>query len=181
MINVLPPEVKTDIRYSKLNVTLLRYSILVIIVGVILFSSFELADRLAAGRVDNASQQLDNRQEIISEFKNLETDVATLENKLNLINTLLSERPRFSLLLQDLAQALPQGSYITSIALDGDASEPLEITLNAQSYEQAGVVRNALADTTRFTFVDILNVTKDDATGDFRVELTAAFAEGQAQ
>ncbi|MBI4101049.1 hypothetical protein HY441_01070 [Candidatus Microgenomates bacterium] len=181
MINILPPDIKQQINYSKRNVRLLRYLLLsALVLGLVLVlvgGSYIYANR----QIKQLEKTLATRQQERQDYKDIEAKVQTLQSNLGLIEKLFTEKTKFSVLLNDLSAVLPDGSYINEITLTGDDKKPLEMIVTVDSFNKAAETRNALIQSARIKSADIQTITKNDAGSGFSVEIVAAFESGQAR
>lgn len=180
MINILPPDLKNQIYFSKRNVQLVRYNLLALIIGAVLiallFGSMWYANR----QIDEHKKILAERQQARTDFQETETRVTTLQSNLLLIEKLFTEQTRYSALLRDLAAAMPRGAYINQVQLLGTDKEPLELLITTDTFDRAAEVRNALVASDRIANADIQSISAADD-GDFSVIIIAAFEGGQAR
>lgn len=181
MINLLPPQVKEQLKASKANVVLRHYILLLFIFFVLLFSLMAGAYLYANKQITQLSSALDNRKQQRKQYDETENKVKTLQKNISLIEKLFTNKTEFSGLLQDLASAMPAGAYINKISLTGDEKEPVELLINVDSPEKAGVLRNALNASSRIKSVDIQSVSKDTNVGGYVVEVVIAFEPGATQ
>lgn len=181
MINLLPPDIQSSIRYSRYNVILLRYTFLLAVIGVALAGILLFASSQASSQIKSAESRLSATNSDIEGFAQIENNVDILQSKLKLVEQLLLSKSRYSLLLNDLAQVIPDGAYITKIVLTGDESEPLELTMSVSSQQQAAEVRAALEGSERLAFVDIQDLSFDEKDKRFTLDLAASFSQGAAR
>lgn len=178
MINILPPDLKQQITYSRRNVVARRYVFvllfIILVTGSILTATHWYADQQIAAY----ETALEERKEEISQFENLETSVDTLNTQIETIETVLKQRPQFSVLLSDLAQVLPQGSYLNGISLSEETDQPLQLTITAPSRDQAVSVRQALLQSPRIGSADIQSITSKPESNEINVNIIIAFETG---
>lgn len=181
MINVLPPEAKSQLKYSQLNSRLLRYLMLGLGAGALLISLLFASLIYGDKQIESYQSTLDMRQAQRKDYQEIEDDVKTLKSNLSLINSLLNEKTTYSALLEDLAAALPSNSFITQMQLTGDEGKPMEIIVNTDSFNRAAEVRNGLISSDRIKSADIQTVTRSKESSDFIVVLVLAFEKGAAR
>lgn len=181
MINVLPPEVKSQLNYAKRNSRLLRYvsltGLVLLALSALLGTGFWYADR----QINSYQQSLAIKQTERQSHAETEAKIESLQANLNLIDKLLTEKTRYSILLNDLAAVLPDNSYITHLTLTGDDKEPLEISVATDSFNRAAEVRNGLISSKRIKSADIQNVSENEDGEGYNAVIIAAFEPGQAR
>lgn len=178
MINLLPPKLKEEIEASKINVILRHYIIIALIFFGLLFGLMTGSYAYANKQIAQLDNSLENRQEQRKQYSDTENKVKTLQKNISLIEKLFTNKTEFSGLLQDLAGAMPSGAYISKVSLTGDEKEPVELLINVDSPEKAGVLRNALNASERIKSVDIQSVSKNTGSGGYIVEVVIAFEPG---
>lgn len=180
MINLLPAEIKNQLRYGARNTTLRRYIGIGLIMGgllgLLLIGSLWYANR----QIANLNASLAERQQTVDSYKTTQDNVQALENNLNLYAKLVDQKTFYSKLLSDIATLLPKGAYINHLELTGSDSQPMEIDLTAKSFTQAAQVRNALATSNRFASADIQTITKNGGSG-YAVVIVVGFKPGEAR
>ena len=180
MINLLPPDIKEQVVYSKRNVLLIRYlwlAVLLIIINAILFGG---AMYYLNQRTVQAKSDLATKSSSIAQYKRVEADAKTANDRLTTLKSLRSSQARFSVLLGDFAKYTPQGVYINSITLTGDDKKPVRIVATANTYQQAAAFRDALATSPRISAADIEDISAP-ATGGYQTNITIGFKPGQSR
>jgi Tfp pilus assembly protein PilN len=180
VINLLPPEIKEQVTYSKRNVLIIRYlwlAGLLVAVNAVIFGGaiYYLTQRTA-----QAEKDLATKTATIAQYKSVETDAKTANDRLATLKALRSSQARFSVLLADFAKYTPQGVYINSITLTGDDKKPVRIVATATTYQQAAALRDALATSPRISAADIEDISAP-ATGGYQTNITIGFKPGQSR
>jgi Tfp pilus assembly protein PilN len=180
MINLLPPSIKEQVRYAKLNRLAMRYLSLALQVSVLLAAVFGasiyfLNQQAASIEKDAAAKQ----QEIASLAPDLAKAQAAAE-RLNAIKAIQNSQTRFSVLLSDLAKVLPKGVTLDSITLTGNDKTPVRIGVTGNSYNAMLAFREALLTSSRISGVDLENVTQTGP-GTYASSVVIGFKPGQAK
>jgi Tfp pilus assembly protein PilN len=179
MINLLPPALKEQVRYAKLNRLAMRYLRVMIVVLLVLAGIFvgtifylNLETKTAQADVTRSQQQITNTAAFQKEAR-------AVADRLASIKYVQGSQTRFSLLLGDLAKVLPKGVSIDSITLTGNDKLPVRIAVTASSYDQVLAFREAFAQSPRISGVDLENITQS-ASG-FQAAVIIGFKPGQAK
>lgn len=180
MINMLPPALKEQMRYARLNRLALQYvrglaAMLVVLAAVFAVSLYFLNEQSAMLTNDVASKR--------ESIKQYEPDVKLAQeaaSRLAAIKTIQASQTRFSLLLDDLAKVLPRGVAIGSINLTGDDKKPVRVSVSGNSYNAILAFRESLAGSPRISGVDLENVTQSSP-GVYAASVVIAFKPGQAR
>lgn len=178
MINILPPELKQQITYSRRNVVARRYVIVLILIILITGGTLVVSHWYANQQIAAYEAALNKRNEKMSRYENLEASVDTLNTHIGTIETVLQQRPQFSVLLTDLSQVLPRGSYLNGISLSEETDQPLQLTITAPSRNQAVRVRKALLQSPRIESADIQSITSKPEGDEVNVDIIIAFETG---
>lgn len=181
MINILPTETKSELRYARLNSLLLKHLIVTFTAGLLLIMLISGARWYANHQLKDYQAEISARQSQLSSFKADEQKIAQLQANLGLIDKLLTGRTQYSELLDDLADNLPPQAYLTQLTLTGDDTKPLEIKVNTDSFNRAAEVRNGLLRSKRIQSADIQNVSRNEEGGGYTLVLVLAFAPGGAR
>lgn len=179
MINLLPPALKDQVRYAKLNRLMLRYLrslilIMLIIAGIFIGTIFYLNLQATA-----AQQDVTEKQTEIAATAKFQASARDISDRLAAIKFVQASQTRFSTLLDDLAKVLPKGVSIDSITLTGSDKQPVRITVAASSYDQILSFREAFALSPRISGVDLENISQSGTT--FQAAVVIGFKPGQAK
>lgn len=158
MINILPPEFKQQITYSQRNVIARRYLLALGMIALFVGSALGVSHWYANQELARNQERLSELQREIDQFSQTESAVSNLNTQLASIEALLIQRPRFSIILEDLAAVLPANSYINGINLTEDIEQPLQLTITTPSRGAAIRVRDALLTSDRIASADIQHI-----------------------
>jgi Tfp pilus assembly protein PilN len=179
MINLLPPDIKKQMRYAKYNRTALAYLQLTVIVLVVLALIFVGTIFYVNLQTTQVAKNVQARQADLASTVELQKQLQDASDRLTAIKTLETSQTRFSVLLSDLAKYLPQGVSLEGITLTGDDKKPLSIAVVGTSYDSILAFRNAILLSPRIAGADLVSITSS-ATG-FQGNVVIAFKPGQAK
>ena len=179
MINLLPPDVKTQIRYAKYNRMAVGYIKLIVGVVVIIAVIFGGSIYYVNSETDHIAQGVRDRQAELASSLVFQKQAKEASDRLLAIKSLAASQTRFSVLLNDLAQYLPQGVALEGITLTGDDKKPLSITVSGSSYDSILAFRNAVLLSPRISGADLVSITNN--TSGFQANVVIAFKLGQAK
>ncbi len=180
MINLLPPAIKTQIAYSRYNRSLLRYLWLILLLAVILAGSLLAASYFLHQDIERVNVDLQAKHQQITTYKSLQTKATATAGRLASITTIQKNQAKFSVLLADLAQFMPQGTVISNIVLTGDDKQPVRLTVSAVDYKTALSFRDSIARSPRISGADIENI-KRQQDSNYAVVVVFAFKPGDAK
>ena len=180
MINLLPPNLKEQVRYAKLNRLVLRYLrvtalVIVVIAGIFAGTIFYL--HLQAGTV---SSDVASKEQQIASTAAFQAQANDIAQRLAAIKYIQGQQTHFSTLLDDLAKVLPTGVSIDAITLTGSATAPVRINVTANSYNSVLAFRDAFAQSPRISGVDLESIAQASG-GSFQASVIIGFKPGEAK
>jgi hypothetical protein len=180
VINLLPPEQKEQIRYSKLNrmaLTYVRVLLLVIIViGGIFGAAIYWVGQTTAKVESDVAEKTVHLAELNNSFVPKAKDAS---DRLAAIKFVQTSQTRFSAVVADIAKVVPQGVSIDAMTLTGDDKTPVRLTVSSSSYAGALALRNALTTSPRVAGADIETISSNSGT--YSASVVIAFKPGQAK
>lgn len=185
MINLMPPAMKEQIRYGKLNRIVLGYLRLLVVVLVVLAGLFGGAYYLINQQYNAiASDVTAKTQQLNQEKRTVLPEAQDASQRLSAIAYVQQTQTNFSQLIADLANLMPVGVQLQSITLNGNAKAPVSMAVSAPSYDSVLALRNSLATSPRLAGVDIVSISSvkaSDGTVKWNGTLVLAFNAGKAQ
>ncbi len=179
MINLLPPDIKTQVVYAKYNRLLLGYVKLSLGVIIILGGIFAGTTYYVESQTKHVAQAVKDRQDALVANLAFQKQAQEASDRLKAIKSLVETQTRFSVLLNDLSLYLPQGVALDGITLTGDDKKPLSITVSGSTYDTILAFRNAVLLSPRIAGADLISI-NNNATG-FQGNVLIAFKAGQAK
>jgi Tfp pilus assembly protein PilN len=181
MINLLPPDIKEQIKYAKLNRLALQYLrvtvAVVVVLGVIFAGAFYFIGQQTATITSDVTSE---GQTIAALNGSFVPEAQSASDRLTAIAYVQSTQTHFSSVIADLAKVLPQGVSIDSITLTGNDLTPVDLAMTAQTYDEALAVRNALATSPRIANADLESISSN-TTNEYQVTVVVAFKPGEAK
>lgn len=167
MINLLPPELKTNYRYARRNVGLRSW------LAVFLIALFGLGSIATYGLLKIQQSSLHYSNQIAAtekEFKNAQfTDtqkrVQDISNTFKLVVKVLGQEVLFSELIQEIAATIPANATLTDLNIT-QTQGGIDISANAIDYKTATQVQVNLADPSNkiFSKADIVGINCNTST-----------------
>jgi Tfp pilus assembly protein PilN len=169
MINLLPPDIKSQIVYARKNARLVRF----VIVGIIGLLGVALVTAggtiIIANAEKNLSSTLDANNTNLPAIESTEAQVNDLSDKIKAISAVLSREVKFSDILRYMGGTLPSGTILTNLSLSEKLAGTLNIDVASNNYDSVAVFRQNLEDFGKthpdkllFSKADINNVTCND-------------------
>jgi hypothetical protein len=121
MINLLPPEQKEQIRYSKLNRLALTYVRVLFLVMIVLGGIFGAAIYWVGNTTEKVVADVAGKTAEIKELNNSFVPKAKdASDRLAAIKFVQASQTRFSAVVADIAKVVPQGVSIDTMILTGN-------------------------------------------------------------
>jgi Tfp pilus assembly protein PilN len=158
MINLLPDAVKQDVRYAKLNVTVLQYTILIILISISLVAILLFGVSVVSSDEQALQENIEDKQAILTTLQPTIDEAKDLETAINTIGALFEREVSFSELLQDIGSVIPEGASLSSLSLTGNEEEPLLITAEVSTQATAAILRENLEKSDLFSGADIQSI-----------------------
>ena len=179
MINLLPPDIKVQIRYAKYNRLVLGYIRLLVGVVVMLGGIFAGTIFYVNREAAQVAQDVQARQAELATKLVFQKQAQEISDRLEAIKALDASQTRFSVLLNDLSKYLPQGVSLEGITLTGDDKKPLSISVIGNSYDSVLAFRNAILLSPRISGADLVSISNGAA--GFTGSVVIAFKPGMAK
>jgi Tfp pilus assembly protein PilN len=179
VINLLPPEIKTQINYAQRNARLLGILARVALAFTAMVTLLIAGHFWLAGRTARANQELQAAQARVKRSSDILGLAAEANARLVAAVGIRHNQNHFAALTRDLAAVLPPGCSLASLQLAGDDKKPLRLAVSAPSYQVAAGVRDALMTSPRLAAADLESISGDKTK--FIVNVNILFKPGQAK
>lgn len=181
MINLMPPTMKEQIRYAKLNRLVLHYVqitavVVVVLAGIFAWALYQLNQQAGSADHEAAAKQA----EVDALTKSFVPQAKQASDRLAAIKYIQDTQTHFSALIDDIAKVVPQGVSIDTMTLTGDDKSPLRISITANSYQAALAFRNALITSPRVAAADLESISSTSG-GSFTAAIVVGFNAGMAK
>jgi Tfp pilus assembly protein PilN len=184
VINLMPPVLKEEISYGKMNRVAMAYLRVAVLVVVVLTGLFAGTYYLIQKQIGQISTDVASKEsELAQDKKTILPPAQDASERLNAINYVQTSQTRFSALISDLTKLMPVGVKLQGISLTGSDKTPVTITVLAGSYDSVLATRDSLATSPRLAAVDIVSITSASSTTTtaWNGTLVLAFKPGQAK
>lgn len=161
MINLLPPEVKTNYKYARRAVGLRRWAIIfaVAFIGLAALSTFGLVSLHRSSL--SYTKQIKSADAVFAKenFSGTQKQVQDISNSFKLVVKVLSQEVLFSELLKQIAATIPASANLTSLNIS-QTQGAIDISAIATDYNTATQVQVNLADPSNkiFSKADIVSI-----------------------
>jgi hypothetical protein len=167
MINLMPTPAKSAIKYARINLRLLHWTLGSLLIIAAMGATVVLGGFYIDSAKNNLSNSIEQTKVTISSQKldKVQVQAEGLSNGVKLIVQVLSKEVLFSKLLQEIGALMPAGATLGDIALSNTVTGAIDLTANAIDYQSATQVQLNLQDPKNNLFdkVDTTSVSCVDA------------------
>ncbi len=158
-LNLLPPNIKDDIAYSKKNAAIFEFftKLIACFVGLLTFVG-------VIGYIVYTNQQIAKEEKVATEaqlasWKNTEIDAKDFADRLNLVDKIRLDKIDWELVFAELAKSTPVNVKLASYDFSNNKTDRVGLTGFALSNTDIGTFRELLSKSALFQYVDIESVT----------------------
>lgn len=185
MINLLPGELKREIRAGRGNVLLLRYNILMILIVGFLGMFFSVCLYLLSTSEQLATTTIsDNAKKEASSYSDIKLKSDTFRAQLSEAKSVLDSNVSYSSAVLSIANLVPAGVILDDITLDETSfSQPIVLSARVKGRQEALNLRSSFQNSPKFSNVSLgSSITKSgDATYPYSINLTVNINKEPAQ
>lgn len=147
MINLLPPQIKSDIIYARKNTVILKWLIVIIIVVLGIFVVIIFGQLYINQSKKTYNSQIEQKRDRLKIQKLAETQskVQSISSSIKLSTDVLSEQILFSKVINQIGKAIPEGSVLTGLSIT-KLEGGIDLTAAAIDYNTATQVQLNLQD-----------------------------------
>lgn len=156
MINLLPGEYRTHLRYGRLNARLGRW----LFVGILLIAGLVLILSVSWLYMNQQISNLDSSTaETKSQLKaqkleQVQKQADEISQNIKTIDKVLNQEIRFSELIQEIGKVMPKGAVLNSLTIS-TVNGALNLSANTKGYPQAAQIAVNLSDPKNDIFKDV--------------------------
>jgi len=164
MINLLPPEIKTNISFARRNVTLAQLVVLtsltlVAALGIVGFGVFIMnADQSAL------EKSIETKTQSLQSYIETEKKAQVLASDIDTAGKILAREVRFSEVLKLIGSILPDGASLRNLQLTND-DLPVKLTTFINDKALAPTLRNNIEESDLFDAADLESLTAIETGG----------------
>lgn len=138
MINLLPENSKKELRAARMNVVLVRYTILTIsAVGFLLVAQVGFYAYLASTKANAEAANTDNQTKAAA-YDSVKKEAAEYRKNLSIAKQIFGNQINYTSLVFGITELLPQGVILDSLNISGkDLGSQTTLTAHAKSYDAA--------------------------------------------
>lgn len=188
MINLLSPETKIELAAARRNVRLRQYALILLMLSAVITASYTVGyvilNTQANAYRDDVARYAPERER----YQDVITQATTYSKNLSIAKSIMKSEFIFSDLLVTISKTLPKNTVLAGINLHTiDLAKPIELTIDAKSYQDADAIKKAFQASTYFKDTKLRSITKiPEGTYPYTTALIttldqAAFAKAQKE
>lgn len=154
-VNLLPPDIKSEISQSKRNkeIRSLVWKVALVLLFVSAISVLTLL--YFYSEKQSASGEFDEKTKAIKAFGNIEEKSKNLSDRINSVKMITAETNKWSGVIEELQKIIPSGIYLSSLRIDSTQNNRNQISGFAKSKNEVATLRDEMEKSSKFQYVDI--------------------------
>lgn len=172
MINLLPPETKTQLSAARANRLLLRYNILLLAALTFLIVAIALVYIYLGNAKASAEATMAENISRAGDYDSVDAEAAAFRQSLASVKQILDNDVAYTNIILEIAGVLPQGVVLDRLNLDSATfGTPTTLTANVTDYATVLQLKDALQQSSIFTNVSIQTIS-NEGTGQYPLSAT---------
>ena len=159
MINLLPPSIKIDRKFGRLNRRLFSYGISIIIIGLLSIGVVVFNIQFVEADQKRLTDEMKTHAAEAIALEASQKDIDKIAAQLKTIDKLYSGEVKFSLLIPKIGALLPNGVILNGLSLSGGITNPLQLDVDMETQGLSAVFLQNLIHSDLFEAVDISSIT----------------------
>lgn len=174
MINLLPPETKSQLSAARANRLLLRYNLLLLAAVGFLLVAIGLVYVYLSNAKSSAETTIAENISRAGDYGTVEAEATAFRQSLANVKQILNSDVAYTKIILEIAGVLPEGVVLDRLDLDSTTfGTPTTLTANVTDYSTVLRLKDALQQSSVFANVSIQTISND---GTGRYPLRATFA-----
>lgn len=175
MINLLPPETKTQLGAARANRLLLRYNFLLLIAIAFMLAAIGLVYIYLGSARTSAESTIAENIARAGDYDTVDSDANNFRQQLASVKQILDSDTKYTKVVLEIAAVLPSGVVLETLNLDSSTfGTPTTLTAKVTDYATVLRLKDSLQQSTIFSDASIQNIS--DGGGDGKYPLTATFS-----
>ncbi len=159
MINLLPPEMKSQISAARTNRLLLRYNFLLLLAIGFLLAAIALVYIYLASTKSSAAATITYNQSKASDYASVQSDANNFRQNLASAKQILDSDITYTKVIVEIANLLPSGVVLDNLSLDSTSfGTPTTLSAKVTDYQTALTLKNSLQNSKVFSNVSIQSI-----------------------
>ncbi len=164
MINLLPPDYKTEIQAARMNRALVGYLLFTIMGAAFLVASLAGTYYLLTQTRDSADIAREQNESRFSEVMEAQQQASELRSNLAMAKSILDSEITYSDILLDIAALMPSGTILDELKLDKNIfGSETTITAYSRTNESALALKESFEKSDLFSNVSFQNISQSSS------------------
>lgn len=177
-IDLLPPEIKDEIKQSKMNKQILGFAVkmfLILLAYVILMGAYYF---WFTNTLNAVTQRYTQEDKEVSKYGQVEEEAKKVADRLESVKKIEANTNHWSGAIGEIAKVVPSGVSLLSIDIKSVKNNRNQITGEAKSKTGVAALRDSMEKSEYFEFVDIESsiTTEDKTAGNEYENFTLSFS-----
>jgi hypothetical protein len=143
MINLLPPEHRTQLRAAQANTLLLRYNIALVAAVIFLALALGFVYLYLSSSKANAERTITENQAKVGTYAQVENEAQSFRTSLTTAKQVLDKEVTYSKTVLAIAQLMPKGTVLQDLNLDvATFGTPTTLVFQAKDYDTALAIKD---------------------------------------
>lgn len=167
MINLLPDEIKRDIRAARTNVVLVRYNLFTVVAAalLVLFCAFFYV-MLGISQTNSVTKSTDNTQKAET-YASVRKQADEYRTNLTIAGKVLDNSVNYTSVIFAITNLLPKGVVLGGVTLNAaDFGQQTTFSAKAKTYQDATKLKESFQNSTIFENVYLQNLTDSASEGE---------------
>lgn len=174
MINLLPPETKTQLAAARANRLLLRYNFLLLAAIAFLLAAIGLVYVYLGNAKAMAEASIVENISKVGDYNAVEAEANSFKQNLTNVKQILDNDVTYTKVILEIANVLPSGVVLDTLSLDSATfGTPTTLTARVRDYPTVLALKDSLQKSSLFSNVSIQTISSE-GTGEY--PLTATFS-----
>lgn len=164
MINLLPPDTKSQIVAGRTNRLLFRYNIMVLIAIAFLLAAIGLVYFYIGNARASAERSIEENILKAGDYSSVEAEANAFKQNLASVKQILDNDVAYTKVILEIASVLPSGIVLDTLNLDSATfGTPTTLTANARDYQTVLTLKDSLQKSSLFSDVSIQTISSGEA------------------
>lgn len=160
MINLLPPDAKSQLRAAQSNRLLLRYTLLLTVAFVFLLSSLGVVYIYLMNTSAAAEATIASNRSKVSDYAAVQSQATAFRQNLTGAKQILNNDVAYTKVILEISKVLPGGVVLDTLTLDSKTfGTPMSLAARVRDYPTTLALKNSLQNSNLFSNVSIQSIT----------------------
>lgn len=161
MINLLPPDHRSQLRAAQANTLLLRYNIAMFAAFIFLALALGFVYIYLMNSKTSAERTIAENQAKVGSYAQVQSEAEAFRSSLTTAKQVLDKEVTYSKTVLAIAQLMPKGTILQDLSLDvATFGTPTTLTLQAKDYNTALAIKDTFQTSPLFSNVHLESISQ---------------------